>query len=614
LREDIDRLIASGNQPAALAALQVFWRENTRPAAANFVLSRFAKIQPAINAAACKVSILRSFTVEPLVPLLRAGAAVNGIDAAVHVGNFNAHVQDLLDPNSSHNRFAADVTILAVQSRDVAPDLWFDFTALTREQIAAAIARVAQEFREWVKICRSHSQSHLIVHTLEIPSRGSAGILDSQDREGQAAAFRAINASLAELAAQHRGVYLLDYDGLIAESGRTNWRDERKWLDARLPIAADCLPHLATEWLRFLHPLTGRICKAVAIDLDNTLWGGVIAEDGMAGIQLGAEYPGAAFRNLQRALLDLSRRGILLALCSKNNPADAMEALEKHPGMLLRPADFAAMRINWHDKATNLREIAAELNIGVDAIAFLDDNPAERSWVRQEAPEVTVLELPPDPMEYERVVRDAPVFERLTLAAEDRERGRYYSEQAQREDLKRKASSLEDFYRSLEMRAQIARVTPQTLARVAQLTQKTNQFNLTTRRYTEQQISEIAADPAARVYSLAAQDRFGDNGIVGVAIARLADDALEIDTFLLSCRVIGRTIETALLGALADHGRKLGAAKLAGEFIPTRKNAPAANFYANHGFRQTESRWEFDLAGGAIAATPWIDITFSDEA
>jgi len=271
------------------------------------------------------------------------------------------------------------------------------------------------------------------------------------------------------------------------------------------------------------------------------------------------------------------------------------------------------MRINWQDKASNLREIAAELNIGIDAIAFLDDNPAERTWVRQEAPEVTVIELPADPMEYERALRDAPVFERLTLAAEDRERGRYYSEQAQREDLKRKASSLEDFYRSLEMRAQIARVTPQTLARVAQLTQKTNQFNLTTRRYTEQQISEIAADPAARVYSLAAQDRFGDNGIVGVAIARLEDDALEIDTFLLSCRVIGRTIETALLGALAEHGRRLGAAKLAGEFIPTLKNAPAADFYANHGFRQTASSWELDLAE-TIAPTPWIGITFSDEA
>src|ERR1019366_209155 len=212
-----------------------------------------------------------------------------------------------------------------------------------------------------------------------------------------------------------------------------------------------------------------------------------IGEDGMGGIQLGDDYPGVAYKDLQRAILDLTHRGILLAICSKNNPADAMEALEKHPQMLLRPSHFAAHRINWNDKAQNLREIAAELNLGMDAIAFLDDNPAERNWVRSQVPEVTVIDLPADPMDYARALRETPVFERLTVSSEDRERGRYYAEQRLPGDLQKSAASVEEFLSSLEMQVDIAPVSHETVARVAQLTQKTNQFNLTTRRYSEQQ-------------------------------------------------------------------------------------------------------------------------------
>jgi FkbH-like protein len=290
-----------------------------------------------------------------------------------------------------------------------------------------------------------------------------------------------------------------------------------------------------------------------------------------------------------------------------------MEALQNHPGMLLKPAHFAAVRINWTDKAQNLREIAQELNIGVDALAFVDDNPIERQQVRSQLPEAHVVNLPADPMQFARAVRECPLFERLALSAEDRQRGAMYQEQREREQFEQNVASREDFYRSLQQEAEIAPVSKATLARIAQLTNKTNQFNLTTRRYTEQQISEMAALPDCGCFSIRVRDRFGDNGLVGVAITRRANDTCEIDTFLLSCRVIGRTVETAFLSFLAEHARQQGARRLQGWFFPTKKNAPAKEFYANHGFTvaqqvETGTLWSLDLSQQPLACPEWVKL------
>jgi FkbH-like protein len=366
--------------------------------------------------------------------------------------------------------------------------------------------------------------------------------------------------------------------------------------------------------MRFLIPLTGRVAKALVVDLDNTLWGGVIGEDGMTGIKLGPEYPGAAYQALQRAMLDLTRKGILLAISSKNNPEDAMEALQSHPGMLLRPKDFAAIKISWNDKAQSLREIAQELNIGTDSLAFLDDNPFEREQVRASLPEVAVIDLPDDPMQYAATLRDLPAFERLTLSSEDQQRSAMYAEQKQRSQAEQGFQSKEDFYRFLQQEAEISQVTPATLARIAQLTQKTNQFNLTTRRYSEQEISQLATNGRCQVLSIRVRDRFGDHGLVGVTIVRDQDAVCEIDTFLLSCRVIGRTVETALLSYVAESAAARGRRKLIGQFIPTKKNSPAREFYSQHGFildsQNSEGTiWTFDLRERRIACPDWVKLT-----
>jgi FkbH-like protein len=614
LREEVDELIASGSAEAAAQRLLELGRKESGPAAAAFIASRIEKLRGKIRLLEYRLSILRSFTVEPLVPTLRAAAFTFGIDLQVQIGEFNAYAQEILDPESSLYSFAPDAVVLAARTVDLAPDLWQDFTSLSPASVSEATQRVCRSFRQWLQAFRERSQASLLVHTLEQPPRPSAGLLDQQSLAGQAESIQSINRELRLMAREVGGVYVMDYDALIARHGRLRWQDDRKWLTARMPIAADHLIYLSREWLRFLVPLAGKIAKALVVDLDNTLWGGVIGEDGINGIRLGSEYPGAAYQELQRAMLDLSRRGILLAICSKNNLDDAMEALEKHPGMLLRPKHFSAMRVNWSDKSQGIREIAEELNIGIESIAFLDDSPFERELVRSALSEVTVIDLPEDPLQYAAALRECPVFERLKLSAEDGQRADFYSKERERVQAEQTFRSKEDFYRFLRQEAEIAPVDASSLARIAQLTQKTNQFNLTTRRYTELQISEMAERPGWQVLSIRVRDRFGDHGLVGVAITHDEQGSCEIDTFLLSCRVIGRTIETTLLSNISERALERGQVKLCGWFTRTKKNAPAGEFYSRQGFELMKqnaegSYWTLDLKTGLIACPEWTKLT-----
>ncbi|MGD0213187.1 MAG: HAD-IIIC family phosphatase [Terriglobales bacterium] len=613
LRAEVDRLIAEGSSDAASRRLSELWRREPGSATASFINSRVDQLRDRLRLAKLKLEILRSFTVEPIVPLLRAEAFTYGIDVEVHVGDFNTYVQDIVDASSALYRFAPDAVVLAVRTEDVAPDLVDGFADLSSEGAREAAGRVASGYEQWVTSFRQHSQAALVIHSLERPRHPSLGVLDSQSEVGQSGLIRQINRELRRVAEGFRGVYILDYDALVARHGSGNWHDERKWLMARLPIAADHLLHMAREWMRFLAPLTGHTAKCLAVDLDNTLWGGVIGEEGMTGIKVGAEYPGAAFQALQRALLDLSKKGILLAACSKNNLDDAMEALDKHPGMLLRSKHFAALRINWTDKSQNLREIAQELNIGIDSLAFLDDNPFEREQVRAALPEVTVIDLPQNPLDYATAVRDCPVFERLALSVEDQQRTAMYAEQRQRAGAEQSFRSKEDFFRFLEQEAELNPVSDLTLGRVAQLTQKTNQFNLTTRRYSEAQIAEMAGKKEWNIRSIRVRDRFGDHGLVGVAIVLDQGDQCEIDTFLLSCRVIGRTVETALLAHIAKGAVERGCKRLVGWFLPTKKNAPARDFYSQHKFELVEQThegtlWSLNLTQEGVPFPEWVKL------
>ncbi|MEI6666737.1 MAG: HAD-IIIC family phosphatase [Acidobacteriota bacterium] len=609
LLERIDAAVVRGETRLAAALLRQLFEEKPTLGNAAVVEDRFSRLGSAAPTTRLKVAVLRSYTLEPMVPLLRAAALCHGLALDVKVGAFNAYVQEIVDPASWLPGFAPDVVMLAIQTRDLLPAVWTNYADLPEGAADCAVDEVADDLRAWVGQLRASTGANVVVFNFEAPPVASLGLADAQGH-GQMAAIARLNAAVRALADQP-GVTVLDYDALVARHGRARFHDERRFLTTRLPIAADCLIHLANDCLRTLLAITGQGRKCLVVDLDNTLWGGVVGEDGPTGVRLGGEYPGAAHVALQRALLDLSRRGVLLAISSKNNLPDAMDVLDKHPGMLLRPSDFSAIRINWNPKSQSLREIAAELNIGLDSLAFLDDNPVEREQVRTDAPEVYVIEVPAEPMAFADTVRACPVFERRTLTAEDRERGRQYAAQSQRAELGRGAGSLEDFYRSLDMELVAAPVGPATLPRAAQLTQKTNQFNLTTRRYTEAELASRVADPSWRAFTFGVKDRFGDNGIVGVAMLRAGEaGAWHLDNFLMSCRVIGRTVEAGMLALVADATREQGGRTLRGVYVPTAKNGLAGGFFEANGFRLVDqhaegAEWELDLAA-AREVPPWL--------
>jgi FkbH-like protein len=606
--------LAGGEALRAIALLRALFQAQPTLANARVVTDAFQRPELAAEATPCRVWFLRSFTVEPIFPLLRASGLVHGLDVQARAGDFNAYAQEILDPKSPLYAYEPDVVFLAVQTRDLLPDVWDRFAELAPGEAEQRVTEATAQLGSLIKTLRSRSRAKVVIFDFAPPAWPSTGLLDAQLPGGQASLVARLNQALRDLSASEVGVHVLPFDALVARVGRDRFYDERKWLTVRLPLSAASLWPVAEACLRTLLPLTGKVRKAVVVDLDNTLWGGVVGEDGPQGIKIGAEYPGAAFRAFQRALLDLYERGVILAIASKNNTADAMEVLENHPGMLLRPHHFAAMRIDWNDKAQSLRAIAQELNIGVDSLVFVDDNPVERERVRSEVPEVYVIDLPAEPMDYAAALRGVPVLERVALSAEDRERGRLYVEQRERAALQQAAGSLEDFYRSLQMTVTVAPLGPETVTRVAQLTQKTNQFNLTTRRYDEPQIAQMMADPLWRVRTCGVRDRFGDNGLVGVVLSRADGDAVEIDTFLLSCRVIGRTVETSLLARVVAEARAAGARTVRGWFLPTKKNAPAKEFYASHGFRPVSERedggilWELDLESATVENPPWIAI------
>ncbi|MBQ8070233.1 MAG: HAD-IIIC family phosphatase [Bacteroidales bacterium] len=334
-------------------------------------------------------------------------------------------------------------------------------------------------------------------------------------------------------------------------------------------------------WRRKLDSIALRRKKCLVLDLDNTLWGGVLGEDGIDGIKLSGDYPGKAFHFFQEAILSLSKSGVILAVCSKNNEADVLEAWEKNPFMVLRKEHFSAMRINWNDKASNLKELASELNIGLDSFVFVDDNPTERELIRQMLPMVSVPDFPIQPYDlpqfFSKMVED--YFRVYTVTEEDRKKTEQYKANAARSQAQSSFSDFSSFLRSLDMHLKIERADQFNIPRIAQMTQKTNQFNLTTRRYTDADVRSFI-EKGWKIWCLSVADRFGDSGITGTVFV----DGNRIDTLLLSCRILGKGIEGAFLKSVLYSLRDEGVKEVHAEYIPTAKNSQVKDFYDKQGF------------------------------
>ncbi|MBF0188503.1 MAG: HAD family hydrolase [Magnetococcales bacterium] len=567
-----------------------------------------------------KVAILSSFTLDFIHDSLIGQGFLNGLRITIQQSGFNQFRQEILNPSSELYAGKPDVVILAVEGGQWMPALYDGYLDLLREEgdVQKVVDAGLNDVMALVERFREQSDAAILVHDAMPHCQPALGVLDGHVGLGQGMAVGRFNGGLLKRMRSVPGAHVVAYARLVSRFGVEQWLDPRMAYYAQAPIRRDRLHHLAAEYMAFLRAMQGMTRKCVVLDLDNTLWGGIIGEDGLDGIKLGPNYPGSAFVAFQKAVLQLHARGIVLAIASKNNPPDVDEVFQQHDHMVLKKEHFAAQEIHWKPKSQSLRNIAHSLNLGLEHMVFVDDNPAECEQVRSELPMVTVIQVPKQPELAVHALMKDGWFDGLSFSEEDRKRNAMYKQRAGAESLKAESGSLEEYYRSLEMTVHVAAVNSTSLARTVQLTQKTNQLNLTTRRYSETDVTERMHDDAWVLITVQVKDRFGDNGIVGVVMAcEREEGVLEVDTFLLSCRVIGRTIETALLALLCDEAEQRGVQRIEGEILPTRKNVPARAIYQDHGFTclsgdlESESRWGLNLQEKRVECPDWLQIVES---
>jgi FkbH-like protein len=561
-------------------------------------------VKEAPGFAPVRLAILASSTVDHLPPAIRVAGLRRRLLIEVHSGAYGQYRQDLLDPASALHRFKPQAVLFSLSAREAIASIPL---AATAAEVDASIGRFIAELRSLWRRAREIGGPAVIQQTFLDVSEPLFGGYDRIVPAAPSPVVARLNDRLAEAAAEDKTL-LLDVARSSQRDGIDAWFDVGRWLQGKLEIAPQAAPLYGDLAARILAALRGLSKKCLVLDLDNTLWGGVIGDDGLDGIVLGeGSAAGEAHLALQHYAKQLKERGIILAVCSKNDLKVAEAAFRDHPEMVLRRADIAAFQANWEDKAQNLKAIAARLNIGVDALVFVDDNPIERARIRQSLPMVSVPELPDDPAHYVRCLADAGYFEAVAFTADDRSRAEQYAANAEREALLGSAESMDEFLRGLNMTAIHGPFTAVDHARVVQLINKTNQFNTTTRRYASEEVARIMDDPDGLTLQFRLLDRVGDNGLVSTMILRPTsadDDVLEIENWVMSCRVFGRELEFEAMNIAVEAARERGVRALVADYIPTAKNDVISKLYPSLGFVEVDrpasanraTRWRLDLA------------------
>ena len=533
-----------------------------------------------------KIAILRSYTLEMMEPILKLRLLLEGYKPEFFFGDYNHFVQEILDTASPLYHFKPDVILIMARIEELLPNLIEDFGKKTFQEWESAIQAMVQQLCTLAETIERNLPSQILFQNIAPPINPYWGIYDVQDPQGQTYLVYRFNQLFAQQLQDKKSTFVWDFDRFLQQMGYNTIYDPKIWYLSKNPFRQSSYPAIVDDLLKYLLSIVGKGKKCIVLDLDNTLWGGIAGEDGIEGIALGHDYPGSCYRDFQKGLSRLYNRGIILAINSKNNEDDALDIIDNHPYMILRRKHFAAIQINWYDKVSNLKALAQDLNIGIDSMIFIDDSPVECELVRQHCPECEVVCLPEKIYLIPHVLNSLPGIENIKLTNEDRKKGSMYRAQVARKQLERSFGNMDDFLKGLDIEVAIEPATNFSIPRISQLTQKTNQMNLTTRRYTEANIQTFTNDPNSFLFSVSSRDRFGDNGIVGVFILKIEEKECIIDTFLLSCRVIGRNIEHSMIAFMADFAKKLGAKKLVGEYIPTAKNQPAANMYEKFQFKK----------------------------
>jgi FkbH-like protein len=547
-----------------------------------------------------RLGLIGNGTLDPLIPILVATAARHGLALDCVQADYGQATQAALDPASRINAAQPDAVLLAIDHRG----LPLQFTAGDASLERADIDRAVAELDTIRANIHRHGGAVVIVQTVPPPPETLFGSLDSIVPGTQQRSIKRLNDALTD-SVRDTSDLVLDVAHLAETVGLANWHSPTLWNMAKLPFDDSCQPIYADHVMRLIAALRGRSRKCLILDLDNTVWGGVIGDDGLEGIKVAqGDATGEAYLAIQQLALNLRRRGIVLAVSSKNTDEVARVPFREHPEMLLKEEHFAVFQANWNDKATNIKAIADELSLGLDALVFLDDNPVERALVRQMLPQVAVPELPEDPAWYGRTLAAAGYFESIAFSAEDRARADMYQSNARRVALQNQAGDLDAYLASLEMEITFAPFDRTGRARICQLINKSNQFNLTTRRYTEAEVAAAQDDSEVFTLQIRLIDKFGDNGMIAVVICRPHGPSVwAIDTWLMSCRVLGRKVEQMVLREILHHARQSGIRTLVGMYLPTEKNALVRDHYRKLGFDALEDRSDGATVWSLGAAT-----------
>jgi FkbH-like protein len=542
-----------------------------------------------------RIALLGGYTFYPLTEIIEHLLFVNEFDAEIWVGDYDNYNWEIMDEQSSLYDFRADFIVFM-------PPSWrYKYSGKLSDEPEMVRDEISQNRQNILDLCdRMHkgTAAEIILCNLIPPCTHDPGEMRTRTLGSEWNSLKQLNLEVGLTAPKY--VHICDLEFLSARMGGVNAQDNRAWFESKQPFSADFVCQVATELTHLTCAAKSSTKKVLVLDLDNTLWGGTIGDDGVNGIEIGdTSARGQCFKEFQKSIKHLADRGVLLAVCSKNDYDNAIEPFEKHPDMVLRKEDFVSFKANWNPKSENIIEIAQELNLSLDSLVFVDDNPAEIEIVRQFVPQVETLLLGHDPASYMQALKDCRFFEPRQITQEDLERTNQYKLERQRNDLLSSATDMETYLSSLNMTAIIDDFREVDVPRLAQLINKSNQFNLTTKRRTEAEISALIKSAEHECFSVRLKDKFGDLGLVSIIIANTIDGTQNIDTWLMSCRVLKRGVEQVALNELLARAQERGCKRIVGTYIPTAKNQMVSTLFQDMGFKplsMKEDRQEYETS------------------
>jgi FkbH-like protein len=556
-----------------------------------------------------KIAILGGSTTNELVNFLDLFLLANGMKGVFYESDYGKYLEEALFDNDRLQEFKPDIVYIHTTNKNI--DIFPDFDS-TEEEVESLLSDEINKYHSIWKALEPLS-TIIIQNNFDLPQYRTLGNLDAIDYRGRVHFINQLNFSLHKAVQNARNVYLNDLNFISSKVGLTVWYDDRLWHLYKYAASFSGLIHLAKNIQNIVSALFGKTKKNLVLDLDNTLWGGVIGDDGLEKIKIGEDGgSGESFSGFQKELKRLKDSGVLLTVASKNEESNALIGLSHDEGVL-KPEDFGVIKANWNPKDHNIDEIAREINLGLDSFVFLDDNPAERALVSGSLPEVAVPDIGNDPNNYFKYIDENGFFERVSLAQEDTDRSKYYSENKQRDDAKNKFQSQDAFLESLQMFGKISLFDETHIERITQLINKTNQFNLTTKRYSLAEVIKIKDDSKFIAFYGRLEDKFGDNGLISILIAKKNAHTIHIDTWLMSCRVLKRGMEFAMFNALLEEAKKLKITQIIGHFVPTEKNMMVKSLYSDLGFNLSSSSDQEDIynldVNSMVKAKHHIEIT-----